>query len=138
MQNKPTRSGESKQDQTAGHRYSEHDLAYFKKLILLKRSSVLSELYQLRQNLAEAMDRTGGYNPYQSYFSFAHSSTKEQQVLYVEIMRQQKQLGLLDRALQRIASKHYGMCKITGRRIPKERLEALPHTEVYVASSVSR
>ena len=133
MQNKPTRPGESN-DHNARNLYSEDDLAHFKKLIQTKRSSVLTELYQLRQRLADAMDRAGGYNPYASYFSLANKTSKDQQNLYLMIMRQQKQLGLLDRALQRIATKRYGICKITGKRIPRERLEALLHTEVYVMS----
>ena len=138
VQKKPTRPGESKQDHNAEHSYSEDDLAYFKSLIMTKRSDVLAELYQLRQRLAEAMDRSGGYNPYASYFSTAVTSSTDQRKIYSMIMRQQKQLGLLDRALQRIATKRYGICKVTGKRIPKERLEALLHTEVYVMSRVNR
>ena len=139
MQNKPTRRpGESKQDHNAESSYSEDDLAYFRKLILTKRSDVLTELYHLRQRLADAMDRSGGYTPYASYFSTARSSSSDQQKLYSMIMRQQKQLGLLDRALQRIYTKRYGICKVTGKRIPKERLEALLHTEVYVMSQIKR
>ena len=138
MQNKPTRSGESNQDHTAENFYSADDLAYFEKLILTKRSDVLSELYQLRQRLADAMDRTGGYNPFASYFSTARRCSSDQQKIYAMIMRQQKQLGLLDGALKRISTKRYGICKITGKRIPRERLEALLHTEVYVMSRVNR
>ena len=137
VQNKPTRSGESKKDHNAKYLYSEDDLAHFKKLILTKRSDVLAELYQLRQRLAEAMDRSGGYNPYASYFSTARTTSTDQRKLYSMIMRQQKQLGLLDRALQRIASKRYGICKVTGKQIPRERLEALLHTEVYVMSCIN-
>lgn len=138
MQNKPTGPGESKQGHDAKDSYTEDDLAHFRNLILTKRSDVLTELYQLRQRLAEAMDRSGGYNPYASYFSTARATSTDQRKLYAMIMRQQKQLGLLDRALHRIATKRYGICKVTGKRIPKERLEALPHTEVYVMSRINR
>ena len=138
MHNKPTHPGEPNNDHSAKGSYSEDDLAHFKKLILTKRSDVLSELYQLRQLLADAMERAGGYNPYKSYFCLSENPSRDQQKLYTNIMRHQKQLGLLDRALQRIATKRYGICKITGKRIPKERLESLLHTEVYVMNRVQR
>lgn len=134
MQNNPTHPGESNKDHNAIRQYSEDELAYFKQLILSKRSDVLTDLYRLRQRLADSMNKAGGFDPYRSYFSIANTSSKEQQKLYLSITRQQKQLGLLDRALQRIASKRYGICKVTGKRIPKERLEAFLHTEVYVMS----
>lgn len=136
MQNNPTHPGESNQNHNAVRRYSEDELAYFKQLVLTKRSDVLTDLYKLRQKLADAMDKTGGFDPYRSYFSLANASSNEQQKLYLMITRQQKQLGLLDRALKRIASKRYGICKVTGKRIPKERLEAFLHTEVYVMSQM--
>ena len=136
MQNNPTHSGEPNHDRNAVHAYSEVELAHFKELILVKRSNVLAELYQLRKRLADEMDKTGGFDPYKSYFSAATIASTQQQELYLLIMRQQKQLDLLDKALHRIANKRYGICKITGKRIPKERLEAFLHTEVYVMSAM--
>ena len=48
------------------------------------------------------------------------------------IARQQKYIGYLDRALERIDNKTYGICRVTGEPIAKERLEAVPHTEISI------
>ena len=57
-------------------------------------------------------------------------------MLYLMISRQQKFIGYLDRALRRIENKTYGICKITGKPIPKKRLEAVPHTETTVEAKL--
>jgi RNA polymerase-binding transcription factor DksA len=42
--------------------------------------------------------------------------------------RQKKFIEQLDAALVRIENKTYGVCRVTGKLIPKERLRAVPHT----------
>ena len=59
-------------------------------------------------------------------------------MLYLMISRQQKYIGYLDRALKRIDLKTYGICKITGKPIPKERLDAVPHTETTVEAKIEQ
>ena len=46
--------------------------------------------------------------------------------------RQRKFIGSLERALLRIREGRYGRCKVSGELIPKERLRAVPHTEVTI------
>ena len=48
------------------------------------------------------------------------------------IDRQERLITYLDRALERIEQKTYGICRVTGRPIDRERLEAIPHTELSV------
>ena len=59
-------------------------------------------------------------------------------MLYLMISRQQKFIGYLDRALDRIKNRTYGICKLTGDPIPKERLEAVPHTETTVKAKLDQ
>jgi len=54
------------------------------------------------------------------------------------IARQQKYVGYLDRALERVDGKTYGVCKVTGDTISKERLEAVPHTEISIAAKLQQ
>ena len=42
--------------------------------------------------------------------------------------RQRKFIEQLESALVRIENKSYGICRVTGKLIPKERLKAVPHT----------
>jgi DnaK suppressor protein len=54
------------------------------------------------------------------------------------IAREQKYVGYLDRALERIQNKTYGVCKVTGNTISKERLEAVPHTEISIEAKLAQ
>jgi RNA polymerase-binding transcription factor DksA len=56
----------------------------------------------------------------------------EREKLYLMIARQQKYVGYLERALDRIDNKTYGVCKVTGKPISKDRLRAVPHTEISI------
>ncbi|HQG45184.1 MAG TPA: TraR/DksA C4-type zinc finger protein, partial [bacterium] len=56
--------------------------------------------------------------------------------VYIQIERLRTLIGYLDRALERIKNKTYGICRVTGTPIPRERLEAIPHTEISVAAKL--
>ena len=46
--------------------------------------------------------------------------------------RQQKFIVGLQQALVRIENKTYGICRVTGKLIPKERLRAVPHATLSI------
>ena len=46
--------------------------------------------------------------------------------------RQQKLIRHLENALERIENKTYGVCRVSGRPIARERLVAVPHTETSI------
>lgn len=52
--------------------------------------------------------------------------------------RQQKFIQHLEAALIRIENKTYGICRETGKIIPKERLMAVPHATLSVEAKNSR
>ena len=52
--------------------------------------------------------------------------------------REQKFIQGLEAALVRIENKTYGIDRITGELIPKERLRAVPHATLSVASKMKR
>lgn len=52
--------------------------------------------------------------------------------------RQQKFIAGLEAALMRIKNKTYGIDRITGKLIPKERLRAVPHATLSVESKQNR
>ncbi|MEM9665117.1 MAG: TraR/DksA C4-type zinc finger protein, partial [Bacteroidota bacterium] len=62
----------------------------------------------------------------------------EREKLYLMIARQQKYIGYLDRALERVKNGTYGICKVTGKPIAKERLEAVPHTEISIEAKLKQ
>ena len=109
------------------------ELKYFRELILKKRESAIQEIDQMNDRLEDAQEQASGYT-----YHMADSGTDamEREMLYLMISRQQKFIGYLDRALRRIENKTYGICKITGKPIPKERLKAVPHTETTVEAKL--
>jgi DnaK suppressor protein len=58
------------------------------------------------------------------------SDKLEHDVLLAELKREENTLSEIEAALQRIHSGTYGICEATGRKIPDDRLRALPWTRV--------
>ena len=50
--------------------------------------------------------------------------------------RQQKFIKDLDAALIRIENKTYGICRVTGKLIPKERLMIVPHATMTIEAKM--
>ncbi len=66
------------------------------------------------------------------------SSTQTKEELVQMAGRQQKFIQGLEAALIRIENKTYGIDRITGKLIPKERLRIVPHATLSVASKNAR
>ncbi|MDZ7371548.1 MAG: TraR/DksA C4-type zinc finger protein [candidate division KSB1 bacterium] len=113
--------------------YSDEELEYFRGLILAKKRETEQEIERLQNELAkesrDLLDDDSGYS-FHMADSAAVATGREQ--AYMMIDRLQKLIGYLDRAIERINNKTYGICRVTGKPIPKERLEAIPHTELSV------
>ena len=60
------------------------------------------------------------------------SETLSKESLMNEVMRAQKFITGLQAALVRIQNKTYGICRVTGKLIPKERLRLVPHATTTV------
>ena len=113
--------------------FSDQDLEYFRSLVLEKQREAQDEIEKLKGEVAR--DNTGELDNDSSYsFHIADSASVStgRENTYLMIDRQQKLIAYLDRALQRIDDKTYGICRVTGKAIPKERLEAIPHTDLSV------
>ena len=109
------------------------DLEYFQSLILDKKKEAQIEIAKLKNQIAlensGEIDNDSGYS---FHIADAASVATGRENIYIMIDRQQKLIAYLDRALIRIDNKTYGICRVTGKHISKERLEAIPHTEVSV------
>lgn len=66
------------------------------------------------------------------------STTQSKEELVQMAQRQQKFIQGLEAALVRIENKTYGIDRVTGELIPKERLRAVPHATLSVASKNAR
>jgi len=110
-------------------RYSEDELREFELLIHKKLDKARDEYRILKETLNrnndEGTDATSGGN---TKVLEDGAETAEKENLSQLAARQQKYIMNLENALVRIKNGTYGICSVTGKLIPKERLIAVPHT----------
>lgn len=119
-------------------RYSESDLQEFKGIIMGKLRMAKDELNSLATSLsspnANGTDDTAG-----TYKTLEDgSATLEKEQINQLAARQKKFIEQLEAALVRIENKTYGICRETGRLIPKERLRAVPHTTLSMEAKLKQ
>jgi DnaK suppressor protein len=118
--------------------FNDAELDYFKELILDKRKKAADDVDRMRAQLADAREQAENDTAYSFHMADAGTDAMEREKLYLMIAREQKYVGYLDRALERIQNKTYGVCKVTGNTISKERLEAVPHTEISIEAKLAQ
>jgi RNA polymerase-binding transcription factor DksA len=110
-------------------RYSEDELKEFEALINRKLDKAREEFHILKETLNRnndaGTDATSGGN---TKVLEDGAETAEKENLSQLAARQQKYIMNLENALVRIKNGTYGICTVTGKLIPKERLIAVPHT----------
>lgn len=113
-------------------RYSDRELLIFKKLILEKLEKSKRDFEQL----VSSVNNTGGNDTEDTAPTFnvleegASALSKEEAGQLA--LRQQKFIRSLEAALIRIENKTYGICRETGKLIPKERLFSVPHATLSI------
>jgi RNA polymerase-binding transcription factor DksA len=120
---------------------TDRELEYFKGLINEQKTEILENARKLRESLVD--ENTGEYVGENSTFSVhmaeQGSDEMEREKNYMFIQRDEKYLGYLEEALDKIKNKTYGICVDcmsepmnlckTCPYIPKERLEVVPVTQ---------
>jgi len=123
---KPAKTTTTGEERT---RYSEDELKEFESLINRKLDKAKEEYKILKETLNrnndEGTDATSGGN---TKVLEDGAETAEKENLSQLAARQQKYISNLENALIRIKNGTYGICSVTGKLIPKERLIAVPHT----------
>ena len=113
-------------------KYTASELKEFKQLILKKIESAQEDLDILRAATANDSDN-GTEDTSPTFKAFEEGSTtlsKEENIKLAE--RQAKFIRNLNNALIRIENKTYGICRITGKLIAKERLRLVPHATLSI------
>lgn len=113
-------------------RYSDEELQEFKDLILAKLEKANLEYDRLRSNLTnlDGNDISDTSPTFKVLEEGATTLNKEEAGHLAQ--RQMKFIQNLQAALVRIENKTYGVCRKTGKLIPKERLRAVPHATLSV------
>ena len=107
--------------------YTKDELEEFRKIIHAKIASAKDDLDVLRSATANDSDNgTEDTSPTFKQFEEGSSTlSKEENIKLAE--RQAKFIRNLNNALLRIENKTYGICRVTGKLIAKERLKLVPH-----------
>ena len=118
--------------------YTKDELTEFRKLILDKIESAQDDLDVLRAATANDSDNgTEDTSPTFKQFEEGSSTlSKEENIKLAE--RQAKFIRSLNNALIRIENKTYGICRVTGKLIAKERLKLVPHATLSIEAKNSQ
>lgn len=119
-------------------RYSDEELQEFKDLILEKLAKARDDYEQLKAIVTHSQSNdTEDTSPtFKVLEEGASALTKEEAGQLA--LRQHKFIQSLEYALVRIENKTYGICRETGKLIPKERLRLVPHATLSVEAKNSR
>lgn len=113
-------------------RYSDEELAEFKEIILAKLEVARNEYNRMMSVLTgKAGNDVADTSPTFKVLEEG-SVTQEKEELTTMCARQQRFIRDLQQALVRIENKTYGICRVTGKLIPKERLRAVPHATLTI------
>jgi DnaK suppressor protein len=113
-------------------KYSDADLAEFKELILAKLEKAKNDLELIKSAYMNDLNNgTDDTSP--TFKAFEEGSeTMSKEANSQLAIRQEKFLRDLRNAAVRIENKTYGICKVTGKLISKERLKVVPHATMSI------
>lgn len=116
----------------ATSRYSDNDLQEFKDLINRKLAEAKEDLELLQGSLSHNDDH--GTNDTGRTFNMMEdgSDTLSREEVSQLAARQAKFVASLKNALIRIENKTYGICRVTGKLIQKQRLMLVPHATLSI------
>lgn len=119
------------QDNAVLRRYSDEELNEFKEIIEEKLTQARKNLDMLLEAASNNANDLGDTSPSFKVLEEG-SSVQSKEENSNMASRQQKFIKDLEAALVRIDSKTYGICRISGELIPKERLRLVPHATLTV------
>jgi RNA polymerase-binding transcription factor DksA len=117
--------------------YSTEELQEFKEIILQKLEKAEENLARLTEAVAnDESDISDTAPTFKLMEEGSNVLSKEENAKLAA--RQLKFIKDLKAALVRIENKTYGICKVTGKLIPKERLRVVPHTTMSVEAKLTQ
>ena len=113
-------------------RYSDADLAEFKEIIINKMDKAKIDLELIKSAYMNDLNNgTDDTSP--TFKAFEEGSeTMSKEANSQLAIRQEKFIRDLKNALFRVENKTYGVCKVTGKLISKDRLRVVPHATMSI------
>lgn len=121
-----------KAPEKAKTRYSDEELEEFKEIILKKLGKARNDLKLLTESytISNEHDITDTSPTFKVLEEGYQVFSKEENSKFAA--RQSKFIKALENALIRIENKTYGICRVTGKLIPKDRLRIVPHATLSI------
>ena len=131
-----TNTPKETQDSSEKIRYNDKELLEFKNIILKKLEDAKRDLVLLTEAFTTKNDNdTNDTSPtFKVLEEGSNVLSKEENSQLAA--RQQKFIRDLESALLRIENKTYGVCRVTGKLIPKERLLVVPHATMSIEAKL--
>ena len=119
-------------------RYSDEELKEFKEIILKKLEKAQADYELLKSSImnTDGNDISDTSPTFKVLEEGASTLSKEEAGQLAQ--RQMKFIQHLKNALIRIENKTYGICRETGKLIPKERLRAVPHATLGIDQKLGK
>jgi len=117
-------------------RYGDSDLTEFREIINYKLGEARKDLELLKGSLSHSDDN--GTDDTGAAFKMMEdgSETLSREETAQLAARQEKFIMNLENALRRIENKTYGVCRVTGKLIKKERLKLVPHATLSMEAKL--
>jgi RNA polymerase-binding transcription factor DksA len=113
-------------------RYTDSDLKEFQGLIVEKLKTARENYDELQRALSHQDDNTTDDTSPTFKMMEDGSETMSREETAQLASRQEKFIRNLENASLRIKNKTYGICRVTGKLIPKERLRLVPHATMSI------
>ena len=129
---------DARQDDSLKNRYSDEELEEFKTLILEKLRKATRDLKMLTEayTVSNEHDTTDTSPTFKILEEGYQVMSKEENSRLAA--RQDKFIKALENALIHIENKSYGICRVTGKLISKERLRAVPHATLSIEAKLKQ
>jgi DnaK suppressor protein len=113
-------------------RFTDAELKEFKEIILGKLEDAKNDYDLLKSSMSGSDDHgTNDTSPTFKLMEDGSDVLSREETAQLAV-RQQKFIKHLEDALIRIANKSYGICRVTGKLISKERLMIVPHATLSI------
>ena len=119
-------------------RYSDEELVEFRNIITGKLEKARDDLKMLTDAYSHANEHdTADTSPTFKVLEEGYQVLSKEENSRLA-SRQQKFINSLENALIRIENKSYGICRVTGELIPKERLRSVPHATLSIDAKLNQ
>ncbi len=120
------------------NRYSDEELQEFKEIILKKLEKARRDLKVLTEAYTHSNEHdTNDTSPTFKVLEEGYNVLSKEENSRLAA-RQQKFINSLENALIRIENKTYGVCRVTGKLISKERLRSVPHATLSIDAKLQQ